>query len=88
MGVDAELVAVGAAVDAALVRAPWALADDALTSAIAAVHAVGTKVSVLLAGLVAEASGRGLPAKDGATSPGVWLRGRLRIGGAGRVRCR
>jgi hypothetical protein len=72
-------VAVRAAVDAALVRAPWALSDDALTSAIAVVHAPGTKVSVLLAGLVAKASGLGLPAKDGATSPAVWLRGRLHI---------
>lgn len=73
-------MAVGAAIDAALLRAPWALADDALLAAVERVHALGTRLSVLLAALVTEASGRGLTAKDGSTSPAVWLRSRLRIG--------
>jgi hypothetical protein len=76
---EAEFAALGVAADAALGRASWALSDASLLAAISDVHAVGTKVSVLLAELVAEASGRGLLAKDGSTSVPVWLRDRLHV---------
>ena len=66
---------------AAAVAAPvWSLADAELVASVEAAFGLVERARVLLAHLVAEADGRGVPKAEGASSVPVWLRLRLRVG--------
>jgi hypothetical protein len=71
------------AVDEALVStrdaAVWALADDELDAALDRCQQVAARVAELSLRLVAEADGRDLGRRAGASSTAAWLRGRFRV---------
>jgi hypothetical protein len=66
---------------AALAQAPvWSLTDQQLGTHLDAVHAAEQALAAARAHLVAEISGRDLPARHGVRSTTMWLGGRLHIG--------
>jgi hypothetical protein len=75
------LARIGDAVTACGEAAMWALPDDQLVAAVAAVHGLDQRLAAVKPGLIREIDGRGLAVGQGASSTGVWLRDRLRIAG-------
>ena len=76
------LARVGDAVTACGDAAVWALSDDQLVAAVAAVHGLEQRLAAVKLGLIREIDGRGLAVGQGASSTGVWLRDRLRLDGS------
>jgi len=78
-----------AALDELAQAAGWALTDDELTAALEAHERLASRLAAAGLGLVREADGRGLAARQGAPSTADLLRHRLRIApGAARARVR
>ena len=67
--------------------AVWTLPDGDLVACVDAVAVVQAQLAAVQAHLVREVEGRGVPAAQGASSTGVWLRQRLRVSpaAAGRL---
>ena len=70
----------GNELQAALAAQAWSLSPEDLTEALTATHTLRQQLTGLLARLVREADGRGVPTAEGAASVPVWLRQRLRMG--------
>ncbi len=79
---DDLLATAASAVAALAARPPYALSNDDLRSALDRLHRITTIVAGTAATLVHEASARGLPHHDAATSTVAWLRDLLRISAA------
>lgn len=79
---DDLLATAASAVAALAARPPYALSNDDLRSALDRLHRITTIVAGTAATLVHEASARGLPHRDAATSTVAWLRDLLRISAA------
>jgi hypothetical protein len=59
---------------------PWSSTDEQLVAEFAALHVAQQAVTAAMLHWLREVEGRGLPAKDGATSTAVWVRRELRVG--------